>query len=462
MLSIRTPCDLPSSEPWSNLLSTRERLDRLNERNPLPEGTLAVGTGLLLNGFTTYAFLVLAARALGTEQYAPLSVLWALVFLVGPGLYLPLEQETSRALADRMARGLGGGPLVRRAMLLGLGLTLIPLAATLAANGLILEHLLDDQFMLFVAFALSLVSFAVVYLARGVLSGMNRFRSYATYMGAEGTGRLLVCIVLMVLGVSSPGPFGLAVALTPLVAIAIAMRGQHGLVEPGPESPWSELSTAILSLLAGSLLAQLLVNAGPLTVELLAKPSEEAAAGRFLAGVIVARIPLFLFQAVQAALLPKLSALAGAGELGEFRNGLGKLLRVVVAIGVIATLGAFAVGPWALRLFFGPEFDLTRQDLGLLALGSAAYMMSIAMAQALIALSGHLRVASGWLAGIVGFVVVAALGHELFLRVELGLLAGSALAALTMGLQLVGQLRRGAIMTRSGIIEALHDLPMEP
>lgn len=421
-----------------------------------------MGTGLLLNGFTTYAFLVLSARALGTERYAPLSVLWALVFLVGPGLYLPLEQETSRALADRMARGFGGGPLVKRAALLGLGLTVIPLALTLATGPLILEHLLDEELMLLVAFGLSLVTFAVVYLARGVLSGLNRFRGYAIYMGAEGTTRLAVCIALMVLGTSSPGPFGMTVAVTPLVGIAIALRGQRRLVEPGPESPWSELSAAIVALLAGSLLAQLLVNAGPLTVELLAKPSEEAAAGRFLAGVIVARIPLFLFQAVQAALLPKLSGLAAAGELGEFRTGLGKLLRVVVGIGAVATVGAYAVGPWALRLFFGPEFDLTHQDLGLLALGSAAYMLSIAMAQALIALSGHLSVAIGWLAGIVGFVIVAALGSELFLRVELGLLAGSTLAAATMGIQLASHLRRGAIMTRSGVIEALHDLPMEP
>lgn len=416
----------------------------------------------MVNGFTTYAFLVLAARALGTEQYAPLSVLWALIFLVGPGLYLPLEQETSRALADRRAQSLGGGPLIKRAILLGLGLTLIPLVVALLASQVILEHLLDDQVMLVVAFILSLVSFSVVYLARGVLSGLNRFKSYATYMGSEGAVRLVICIILMIVGVSTPGPFGLTVALTPLLGIIIALRGQKGLIEDGPPAPWSELSSAILTLLAGSLFAQLLVNAGPLTVEILAKPSEEAAAGQFLAGVIVARIPLFLFQAVQAALLPKLSALASAGELGEFRNGLGRLLRVVLGIGVIASVGAFIAGPWALRLFFGPEFDLTSQDLGLLALGSAAYMMGIAMAQALIALSGHGRVVLGWISGIVGFVVVAALGNDLFLRVELGLLAGSTLVAITMGMQLISQLRKGAVMTTPAVIEALHDLPLEP
>ena len=46
--------------------------------NPLPEGTLAVGAGLIVSGVTSYGFLAISARALGPERYAPLGVLWAL------------------------------------------------------------------------------------------------------------------------------------------------------------------------------------------------------------------------------------------------------------------------------------------------------------------------------------------------------------------------------------------------
>ena len=42
--------------------------------------------------------------------------------------------------------------------------------------------------------------------------------------------------------------------------------------------------------------------------------------------MLLARIPLFMFQAVQAALLPRLSRLAAKGELDEFRAGLKRLL----------------------------------------------------------------------------------------------------------------------------------------
>ena len=60
---------------------------------------------------------------------------------------------------------------------------------------------------------------------------------------------------------------------------------------------------------------------------------------QFAYGVLLARIPLFMFQAVQAALLPRLSRLAATGELDEFRAGLRRLLMVVLAVGVVGTLG---------------------------------------------------------------------------------------------------------------------------
>ncbi|MEA2685075.1 MAG: hypothetical protein QOE93_270, partial [Actinomycetota bacterium] len=72
---------------------------------------MAVAAGLVVLGLTAYAFLVIAARALGPEAYAPLSALWAIVFLVGPGCFVPLEQELARSLAARGAAGLGGGPV---------------------------------------------------------------------------------------------------------------------------------------------------------------------------------------------------------------------------------------------------------------------------------------------------------------------------------------------------------------
>jgi len=307
-----------------------------------------------------------------------------------------------------------------------------------------------------------LVAYFAEYLVRGVLSGNGRFRTYGLVIGAESGVRLVACVALAVVGVKTAGPYGMALGLAPFAATALALRRERDLVTPGPNAPWAELSTALGFLLAGSVLAQLLVNAGVLAVQVLAEPDQKAVAGRFLNGLIIARVPLFMFQAVQAALLPKLAGLAGAGRHAEFRIGLKRLLTVVVAIGVAGTLGAFALGPQVVNILFGAGFELSRTDLGYLAGASAAYMLALALAQALIALSAYAKVVVGWAVGIITFVVVTATQHGLLARCERGFLAGSAAAAVVMGALVLNQLSQGVAVSADELVDASHQVPIEP
>src|SRR6185312_12035894 len=108
------------------------------------------------------------------------------------------------------------------------------------------------------------------------------------------------------------------VGLAPLGAVAYGLRGRRGLAEPGPAAEWKELSSALGWLLAASLLAQALVSAGPLAVKLLATDQEQEVAGRFLAGLVIVRVPVYLFQAMAAAVLPDLSRLAASNRWADF------------------------------------------------------------------------------------------------------------------------------------------------
>ena len=105
-------------------------------RRMVPEGTFAVGAGLAVSGVTTYGFQILAFRGLSKPDYAALNALWVFVFVLAPGVFLPLEQEVGRALSARRVRGIGGGPVVRRAGMIGaafsvaLALGIIGLSAT--------------------------------------------------------------------------------------------------------------------------------------------------------------------------------------------------------------------------------------------------------------------------------------------------------------------------------------------
>src|SRR4029077_10221606 len=240
---------------------------------------------------------------------------------------------------------------------------------------------------------------------------------------------------------------GLALAIPPVLASLVSLWGQHGLVEPGPDAEWSELSTNLTLLFLGSLAAQALSYAAALGVLVLARgPKERADAADFIVGFFIARIPILLFQAIQAALLPKLAALSGAGKHADFRSGLKKLVMIVVGVGVLGVVAGATIGPTVGEILFGDKFNLGSRDLTLLFLGSAAFIFALTLAQALIALLGHGRALIAWTVGLVFCVGVMALGSsatidDLFLRAELGYVVGCATAATMMLIFLLVQVR---------------------
>jgi O-antigen/teichoic acid export membrane protein len=419
-------------------------LEQLQRRNPLPAGTVSVAQGLIVSGLAGYGFLALSARALGPERYGALAALWLLAFTTGTGLFLPLEQEVSRALSSRRAAGLGSGPLIYRAGLAGLAMATAFVAVAVFAAGPLERNLFDGETLLVIGFAVSLVAYAVEHVVRGVLSGNGLFRPYGLIVGLEAVARLVGCALLVALGVAVAGPYGVVLGAAPLIAVLPTLRAAHRTLAPGPDAGWQELSRALGWLLGASLAAQVLVNAAPLAVQLLATESEQAIAGRFLAGLVIARLPLFFFAAIQAALLPKLSGLVGSDRLADFRRGMRMVLLVVGSITGAATLTMLTIGPLVVRILFGEGFEMGRRDLALLAAATGGYMVALVLAQALIALSRYVQVCVGWLLGLAALVVVTAVVPDLLLRAELGFLAGAVVSAYAMARMLRSRLRAGA------------------
>ena len=406
-----------------------------SSRIPLPEGTLTVGVGLFIAGISAFVFFKIGQQALGQDGFKPIVAMWFIAFSLAPGFFLPIEQEVGRALSHRRALQQGGRPIIRR---------MIPLAATMLviltviiaiASPYLTKHLFDGYGVVVVCLVLTLVSYAPMHLARGICSGSQRFGSYGIIMGADGAARVIGVAVLWALGVESVGAFALMIALSPLVGVVgVGLFGKLH-TDNGPPAPWSEVTPNLGWLLMGSLFAAALVNAGPITVDILGTNAKPELITQFGNAVIFARIPLFLFQAVQAALLPRLARLAAQGHLDEFRSALNKLLVFVVGVGVVGTLGAFVIGPAVLELVYGSGID--RRTLTLLALSSAVYMVAVAFAQATIALRGHALAGIGWALGFASFVALAAWSsNDLYLRVEIALVGSSVVALVSFMLAL--------------------------
>lgn len=440
-------------------MSPEDRSSTAASRAPVPEGTISVAVGLFINGISTYVFFKIGQQALGQDGFKPIVTMWFIAFALVPGFFLPLEQETSRALAHRRALGQGGLPIIKR---------IIPLAAIIL-GGLIIalaiaarsatSNLFESNASVTLALLCMLLTYAPMHIARGLSSGSGKFSNYALIIGLDGTIRVGVCAALWLAGVESTGVYAVAVGLAPIVGVVfVAARGDLRLSD-GPPASWSEITPNLGWLLLGSLFAAALVNAGPITVDILGSDEPAEVVTRFGNAVIFARVPLFLFQAVQAALLPKLARLAAQGDMDEFTSGLRRLIALVVAVGILGTVGAFAIGPWVLELVY--EGGIDRRTMSLLAGASAIYMLALALAQAVIALHGHAAVAYGWIAGFATFGIVAWLSSDdLYLRVELALLASSLASLVIFAVVARRQLRAGSSVDVESIIEAISDRPI--
>ena len=425
----------------------------------LPEGTITVGIGLFIAGISTYVFFKIGQQALGQDGFKPIVAMWFIAFILTPGFFLPIEQEVSRAIAHRRALGQGGFPVIKRIAPLAAIILLTLMVVIAIFSSMISSNLFEGYGIVTFCLVLTLVSYVPMHLARGICSGTGQFGAYGIIMGADGAVRVIGCAVLWLAGVTHVGPYAFMIGFSPIVGvIAVGLAGKLR-VDNGPEATWSEVTPNLGWLLLGSLFAAALMNAGPITIDILGNSEPAEVVTRFGNAVIFARIPLFLFQAVQAALLPRLAKLAAQRNLSEFSRGFRQLMILVCGVGVVGTIGAFLVGPQVLDLVYQGGID--RRTMTLLTLASAMYMVGLATAQAVISLRGHAIVALGWFVSFSGFALIAWLSsNDLYLRVELALVGSSLIAIVIFGLTLRKLMASDAIFDPESILDAFAERPL--
>lgn len=429
-------------------------------RAPLPEGTIPVGIGLFLAGISAYAFFKVGQEALGKEHFKPIVALWFTTFALVPGVFMPVEQELGRALAHRRALDEGGAPVVKRVTVLTVILTVVLLTAIAIASPWLTSDMFEGYGIVTIAMMIAFLTYGPFHIGRGIASGHGRFAAYGSVMGIDGVVRIVACTVLWQTGVESVGPYAIAVVGAPLVAVLLVGAKGQLKTQPGPEATFAEVTPNLGWLLLGSVMGAALVNAGPLGVSILANSGEAAKVTAFGNGVLLSRIPLFLFQAVQASLLPRLARLAAKGDLKEFTEGFVLLLKVVAGVAILGVVGSWAIGPNVLDIMYDGGLD--RRTLTLLALASGVYMLALSIAQGVIALHGHRWVAIGWLSSMASFVVVTAYSsNDLYLRVELGLVAGSLCGLAVFSYALRTLMAQGVTPDAELFIEGILDSPLE-
>ncbi|AUG77774.1 hypothetical protein CFP65_2964 [Kitasatospora sp. MMS16-BH015] len=398
----------------------------------LPPGTQMVAGGTVVLGAASYLHLAVAGHSLTTQAMAGVSVLWTIVMSVGIGLFFPIEQELTRIVAARTVRGEGSAPVLRRALLLTGGILAVVVGLLAVFAGPLARLLFHGDRQLVAALAGAFVTMAFCYLSRGLLAGLGLFTAYGTQLAVDGVLRIVLAFGCSLAGLHSALAFSLILTLAPLVSLAATLPAAlRAAGRPGPPIAWPELVGGLGLLICSTLLAQWMVSAAVLSIQLL-EPSQVDLVAALLSALVLARVPIFVFGALQASLLSGLAGAAAEGRHEAFRRMLRKACLAVAALSALIGLPAVVLGPWLIHLLFAAPRVLTRLDFLWLVLGTFGYLLGMVLGQALIVRHRHRAQLLSWVLGSAVLAAVTLAPGPIATRVCLAFAAGPAATALAM------------------------------
>ncbi|MGB5433465.1 MAG: hypothetical protein WBO21_10695, partial [Acidimicrobiia bacterium] len=311
-------------------------------------GTAAMILGTMVSAFSVYVYQVIAGRMLGTDEFAPIGVMWTVMFLVFTVLLLPVEQYVTRHLTitggqtagDRTGIVLVGGTIVV-GIVLGVGFVL----ATL-------DRFFDGAPVYAAVMLVNLGGRSMLAIARGYLAGRRRFHAYGAAIAIEG-----VALVVLSLFVAAVSPttlaFAIAMSLGPLSVLLV--RPFSGGYRGEPLQDASAQGIGFLGpLIIATGASQLVLSVGPIVVGFVGGTA--AAISVFFITFTLFRGPVTSSYNIVARVLPDFTSLAARGEQHRLSAWAGKLGLIGVATMIVFGVSGWILGPTVVDFLYGGEF----------------------------------------------------------------------------------------------------------
>lgn len=415
-------------------------------------GVKIMGVGIAATGVLTFAYFSAAGHALPADAYSRVALLWSVLFIVMSVLYRPVEQLLSRSIAERRARGHGGGHRLRRAALLQSGFAALFVGATVALHRPLTDRLFDGDETLYRILLGAAIAYAASYFARGYLAGHKWFALYGGLVFFEATARLLFPLAVLVGILSGETAVAFGILAAPLASLlvvpwALAAHQRRAATETSDSvEPLAESAAGADARFAGSVLLvqlseQTLLNVAVLLVSGAAMP------GIVFSALLIVRAPLQLFQAIQTSLLPHLAGLEATEGREAFARAIRQTVLAISGFAALVTVGLLAIGPWAVETIFNQGEGEYDRGLAWLAVGMGLHLVAGTFTQAALARGRAHQAAAAWLLSAALFVVfmLSDIVVDPLKRTELGY-AGAAgvLCTLLYGLYRAGARERPA------------------
>lgn len=357
-----------------------------------------------MTGVGTIVMMALSARSMRPAEYAAFAVWWTMATFLGTsfGVFeaylarLAITEVTAGRDAKRVTGAIAGRALVVVAVIAAVLFALAPWLSTRLFGGS-----LGATVVLPIFIFLS----ATQAIQRGSATGHSRFRAIGGQLATDGIARALLAGVLVATGLDSITTFAVATCVSAGLSLLVGGRmcpqwlGRPRLRGDGVSS------RPLVMLLIGSV-GPLLVSNGSVPWLASTHAVSPYTLGAFAGAVTLSRLPT---QFVAAAFGPLLAQLSHSVEVGD-KNAFDRLRRFADAgallLGVAFVIAFAAIGPWILRAYLGPGYQLSVINLAALATASGLIFVTVVPQASLAALDRWSTIALSWMFGTAAFAGV--------------------------------------------------------
>ncbi len=397
-----------------------------------------VGTATALTALCGYAVIYLAARDLAPGGFSIFGVFWGAFGLV-TGAANGLLQETTREVrSTRYVTDIaptGRTHPLRVAALIG-----VAAAVLIAGSSPVWSErvFVEERWLSVTLLSVGLAGFCLHATLLGMLAGTDQWTGYGALMVTDAVIRVTIAAATFALG------WGLAGFLWATVAGAVAWLIM--LVASPPARATARLLTAggTATFLRGA--AQSVTAAGARAILVMGCPvllkltsNQLGAEG----GVIILAVTL-----TRAPLLVPLTAMQGnliahfVDERSDRVRALVTPAAIIGGIGAIGVLAAGIVGPWLLRVAFGPQYHASGPLLAWLTGAAVAIAALTLTGAAAVAAALHRAYSLGWVGATMASGLLLALPLPLPSRTVVALLCGPLVG---IGVHLLALARAGRL-----------------
>jgi O-antigen/teichoic acid export membrane protein len=408
---------------------------------PVARGSVArVATATALTALCGYAVIYLAARDLAPRGFSIFGVFWGAFGLVTGAAFGLLQETTREVRSESYLHDIGAAPVSRTHPLRVAAMIGVAAAVVIAGSSPLWSArvFVADRWLSVALLSVGLAGFCLHATLLGMLAGTNHWTSYGALMVTDAVIRVTVAAATFVIGWGLTGFLWATVAGATAWLIVLAAsptaRAAARLLTPGSTSTF--LRGAAHSITAAGASA-ILVMGFPVLLKLTS--TELGAQG----GVIILAVTL-----TRAPLLVPLTAMQG-NLIAHFVDERSERLRALIApaaiiggVGAVGVLAAGVIGPWLLRVAFGPQYQASSALLAWLTAAAVAIAILTLTGAATVAAALHRAYALGWVGATVASGLLLLLPLPLQTRTVVALLCGPLVG---IGVHMVALARAGRL-----------------